>query len=143
MEKRDYRGNFTEVFRRFFVLEVESGKKTLHDLNVGYGIQGHSTILKWCRKYGDNQYPMKVHMTKEGSPSLKENEALLLRNQVKVLERELRESQLKQATLETLFDIAERHYSIRIKKTLVGSNRSNDARAINGKRILQEMNSWT
>jgi hypothetical protein len=41
-------------------------------------------------------------------------------NQIKVLERELKEARFKQAALETLIDIAERHYSIVIKKNSGG-----------------------
>jgi len=45
-----------------------------------------------------------------------DDEKTLLRNQVMVLEKELKEARWKQATLETLIDVAERHYSIVIKK---------------------------
>jgi hypothetical protein len=44
----------------------------------------------------------------------------LLRKQVSVLTRDLKDARLKQATLETLIDIAERHYSISIKKNTGG-----------------------
>lgn len=112
--------NFTEEFKRFVVSEVESGKRNIRELNFDFGIQGHSTILKWCRKYGGHQYPMIKRTPNDLPPSLKNDEASLLRNQVKLLQRELDESRLKQATLETLIDIAEKHYFIQIKKNSGG-----------------------
>ncbi len=115
MGYRTKRGGFTEAFKRSAVLEFEAGKKDIRELSHIYGIKGHSTILKWCRRYGGNRYPI---MRK--SPIKKDEQTLLLLNQVKLLERELKEARLKQATLETLIDIAERHYSIDIKKNTGG-----------------------
>ena len=117
MEQRDSRGHFTEEFRRWSVSVLEAGTKSSADVMNEYGIRGHSTLLKWCRRYGGNQYPIMSTRTRNGVTVPKEEQKLLLlRNQVKVLERELKEARLKQATLETLIDIAEHHYSISIKK---------------------------
>ncbi len=119
MEERDSRGYFTEEFRRSIVAEIESGVLSCAEVSKRYSIRGHSTILKWCRQYGGNQYPIMSRPQKTGVV-LKTDQVLLLQNQVKVLERELREARLKQATLETLIDIAERHHSINIKKNSGG-----------------------
>ena len=43
---------FTEAFKRHMVREVESGRISQSEASRRYGILGHSTILKWCRKYG-------------------------------------------------------------------------------------------
>ena len=124
MNHRDKRGRFTEEFRRWAVSEVESGTQSSVALSREYGIRGHSTLLKWCRRYGGNEYPIMKKTTKDVARSVKDDRALLLQNQVKMLERELKEARLKQATLETLIDIAERHYSISIKKN-IGGKQSN------------------
>ena len=116
MQLRDNRGEYSDEFKRFVVSEIESGKRNPKDLNQAYGIQGHSTILKWCRKYGGNHYPMAKRTSNDSAIKGKDDETALLRNQVKLLQKDLDESRLKQATLETLIDIAEKHYSIRIKK---------------------------
>jgi transposase-like protein len=120
MEFRDERGNFTEDFKRWAVAEFEAGRKSLKEYSESYGIQGHSTILKWCRRYGKNEYPVIKKANLGGLPRLRNDQELLLQNQVKMLERELKETRLKQATLETLIDIAERDYSINIKKNTGG-----------------------
>lgn len=120
MDLRNNRGKFEEEFKRKIVEEIEAGKRRGSDICLEYGIKGHSTLLKWCRKYGGNQDPMINKERKISSLSLKDDKVLLLQNQVKVLERELKEARLKQATLETLIDIAENHYSISIKKNSGG-----------------------
>lgn len=120
MEARNSRGEFSEEFKRKIVAEIELGKRIGKDVSFEYGIKGHSTIMKWCRRYGGNQYSIMSRPRKEGMPNLKDDQVLLLQNQVKVLERELREARFKQATLETVIDIAERRYSINIKKKCGG-----------------------
>ena len=111
---------FTEEFRRSIVLKVESGEQSVTELKRQYGILGHSTILKWCRRYGGKQYPVMPRKKVDVSLSHQEKQLQELRNQVKVLERDLKESRLKQATLETLIDIAEKEYSVNIKKNYGG-----------------------
>ena len=120
MEGRDAEGHFTEEFKRWAVTELETGRSASTELSKRYGIGGHSTILKWCRRYGGNQYPFMKKAKPTGVQIGKNDQVLLLQNQVKVLERDLREARLKQATVETLIDIAERHHSICIKKNTGG-----------------------
>ena len=120
MDERNNRGNFTEDFKRKIVTEIELGTRSRNDVIISYGIQGHSTILKWCRQYGGNPYPIMRKTSNTIAISNKDDQVLLLQNQIKGLERELKESRLKQATLETLIDIAERHHSIIIKKNTGG-----------------------
>ena len=50
--KAELRVGFTEAFKRHVVGEVESGRISESEANRRYGILGHSTILKWCSKYG-------------------------------------------------------------------------------------------
>ncbi len=116
MDFRTERGYFTEEFKRRVVSKVETGRCTIKELNATHRIQGHSTILKWCRLYGGKKYPMMRRTITELRGIRGDDEKVLLRNQIKVLEQELKEARWKQATLETLIDIAERHHSIVIKK---------------------------
>lgn len=111
---------FDEETRRSVVQAVESGMMSVHDAEARYGILGHSTVLKWLRRYGGGDYPMSRKVRGRPSTSADEQKLRLLSNQVKVLERELREARLKQAALETLIDVAEEHYSISIKKNSGG-----------------------
>lgn len=118
MDYRTERGYFSAEFKKSVVLEFESGKRDIHELNNLYQIRGHSTILKWCRLYGSVKYPTMRKIKPSSTGKTEEN--ILLTKQIYVLERELKEARLKQATLETLIDIAEEHYSIVIKKNFGG-----------------------
>jgi transposase-like protein len=125
MEYRNGRGYFSEEFRRWAVSTIEAGELSGIELCDRYGIRGHSTLLKWCRRYGGKQYPvMKTRLISASEITKEERQVLILRNQVKALESELKESRMKQATLETLIDIAERHHSISIKKNTGGKRSS-------------------
>lgn len=120
MEIREIRNGFTVEFKRWVVSEIAAGKKNRHEVCQEYGIQGHSTIQKWFYRYGGNQDLSMSSPSQPSSQKDSDKQSLLLRNQVKALERELKESRLKQVVLETLIDIAERHYSISIKKNTGG-----------------------
>jgi transposase len=117
--ERDARGRFKEEFRKEVILKIETGQLRVSEAKRQYGILGHSTLLKWHRKYGRNNYSIMTAPVKTNLSGDKKR-ILLLQNQVKVLERELREARLKQATLETLIDVAEETYSIPIKKNSGG-----------------------
>ena len=108
--ERDEEGHFPEEFRRWAVSAMERGEISATELSVQYGIRGHSTVLKWCRRYGGNTYPIMRKM-RDLSSNLSEGERKLqeLQNQVKIMERELKDSRLRQATLETLIEVAEQH----------------------------------
>ena len=113
---------FTEAFKLHVVEEVESGRITQSDAGRKYGILGHSTILKWCHKYGRHTTQrsardMEMRMDK------KETELLLLQNEIKALKQELEDARFKNVVLETLVDVAERELAIPIRKKY-GAKRS-------------------
>jgi len=120
--KESLRINFTEAFKLHVVEEVESGRITQSDAGRKYGILGHSTILKWCRKYGrhtSQRSPKNTGMRMDK----KENELLLLQNEIKALKQELEDARLKNVVLDTLVDVAERELAIPIRKKY-GAKRS-------------------
>ena len=114
--------NFTEAFKLHVVEEVESGRITQSDAGRKYGILGHSTILKWCRKYGRHTSQRSTRNTGMRMDK-KENELLLLQNEIKALKQELEDARLKNVVLETLVDVAERELAIPIRKKY-GAKRS-------------------
>ena len=113
---------FTEAFKLHVVGEVESGRKSQTEVKRRYGILGHSTILKWIRKYGK----LPTHGSRrKGSKRMEEKEIELLRleNEIKELKRELENARFKNVVLETLVDVAERELGIPIRKKY-GAKRS-------------------
>ena len=122
MKEERYRGHFTEAFKHHVVCEVESGRISQTEANRRYGILGHSTVLKWCRKYGKQQ----SHRNTRGeltSMDEKEIELLRLRNENKALRQELEDARFKNVVLDTLVDVAERELGIPIRKKY-GAKRS-------------------
>jgi transposase-like protein len=120
--KEEKRARFTEAFKHHVVREVESGRISQSEANRKYGILGHSTILKWCRKYG--KLPTR-RITKSGLKKMDEREIELLRleNENKALRQELEDARFKNVVLETLVDVAERELKVPIRKKY-GAKRS-------------------
>jgi len=115
MEIRTKLGGFTEAFKIHVVEELESGRLSQAAAKRKYDILGHSTVLKWCRKYGRMQFLFKpkvgkMEMTKESQ------ETLYLKNEIKALKQELEDARMKTIVWETLVDIAEKELGIPIRK---------------------------
>ena len=53
MKIRDKKGNYIESFKKDVVRRVDLGKITKAEAGRKYGILGHSTILRWQRKYSE------------------------------------------------------------------------------------------
>ena len=109
---------YGEVFKRHVVEEIEAGRITMAETRRRYGILGHSTVLKWCRRYGKkrSRYDKVEGMDKE-------IELMHLRNENKALKQELDDTRLKNVVLETMVDVAEREFNIPIRKKY-GTKRS-------------------
>lgn len=105
--QRDY----TMAFKISVVTQVEQGEMTYKQAQKMYGIQGRSTVLIWLRKHGtlDWSKPV-VHSSK--SPKAKETPA----QQIRRLERELRDERLKNMLLNEMIDISDREYGTAIRK---------------------------
>ena len=113
---------FSEGFKLHVVEEVESGRISQSEASRKYGILGHSTILKWCRKYGRHTSQRGTRNT-EMRMDKKETELLLLQNEIKALKQELEDARFKNVVWETLVDVAERELKVPIRKKY-GAKRS-------------------
>ena len=113
---------FTEAFKRHVVGEVEARRISQSEASRRYGILGHSTILKWCRKYGKLA---KYRGKGKGLTRMNEKDLELLRlqNENKALRQELEDVRFKNVVVETLVDVAERELGIPIRKKY-GAKRS-------------------
>ena len=109
------RYRFSESFKVHVVTEVESGRLRQSEAMRKYDILGHSTILKWCRKYGHST-PQQVRRTSGASMNKKDIEVLRMQNEIKALKHELEDARFKNVVLETLVDVAERELSVPIRK---------------------------
>ncbi len=114
MEIRTKGDRYSETFKIHVVSEVENGKLSLAEANRKYNIAGHTTVSKWCKKYGkgtNNQTHLRgTIMAKE------EHEILRLHNEIKTLKANLEDAHMKNVVLETMIDIAEEELEIPIRK---------------------------
>ena len=110
---------FTEAFKLHVVDEVKTGRISQSEASRRYGILGHATILKWCRKYGKSPSHRNIGLSMDN----KEIELLRLHNEIKALRQELEDARFKNVVLETLVDAAERELRIPIRKKY-GAKRS-------------------
>lgn len=115
MENRNH-GGFTESFKRQVVADVESGYINKADASKRYGILGHSTITKWCRRYGcmsENSRKKPVQVRKLDA---KDRELIRLKKELKAVKKELKHSEMKALTMETMVEVAEEEFGISIRK---------------------------
>ncbi len=115
MEIRTPKGGFSEVFKKYIVEEIETGRMTAAEANRKYDIFGHSTILRWRRKYGSVE--VKTAIRRKAYQMDEENfKFTRLQNEIKSLRQELDSVRMKNVVLETFVDIAEQELGIPIRK---------------------------
>lgn len=118
--QRDY----TLAFKLAVVEQVEKGELSYKEAQNRYGIQGRSTVLKWLRKHGrQNWGPMASygHMTDQDQ-TLKSSHSLTPEQRIKALEVLLKEAQEKSQFFEAVIDVLKKDYGVRIVKKPVGKS---------------------
>jgi len=108
---------YSESFRINVVREVESGIITKEAAGRKYGIQGKTTVLSWCRKYGREDYPYMPGNVKMPQHTVDEKD-----QRIAELERLLKQKDLAIDALESLIEVANEIYATDLKKK-VGSRR--------------------
>ena len=104
---------YSPAFKRKIVEEIESGKFTVGEVRRIYDIKGAETINRWLKNLGREHLlnrVIRVEM-KDEKDKLKE-----LERQKRELESALAQAHLKILSLETMIDIAEERFDIKIKK---------------------------
>ena len=104
---------YSPAFKRKVVEEIESGKFTVGEIRRIYDIWGSETINRWLKKFGRDHLLSRVIRVemKDEKDKLKE-----LERQKRELESALAQAHLKILSLETMIDIAEDRFDIKIKK---------------------------
>jgi len=91
------------------VREFEQGALNKKQVSLKYGILGHCTILKWCRKYGKLHYPYRNGTI--GRP-MKDPQ----KQRIKELEKALENERLKVIAYEKLIEVIKREDGIDLLK---------------------------
>lgn len=115
MDSRNH-GGFTESFKRQVVAEVESGFINKTEASKRYGILGHSTITKWCRRYGRMSQNSRKEPVQVRTLDAKDRELIRLKNELKAVKKELKHAEMKALTMETMVEVAEEEFGISIRK---------------------------
>jgi transposase-like protein len=115
--------DYSHSFKLQVVREVEIGGLSIRGALRKYGIQSHSTVLNWIRKFGTFDRELQVKFSMEKSPEQKifelESKVRLLEHQKKSLEQQLKFQQDKAIMFDMMIDIAENKLKIPIKKKSV------------------------
>ncbi|HEY9296451.1 MAG TPA: transposase [Phormidium sp.] len=112
--------DYSQSFKLGLVRQIEQGHLSITGARREHGIQSHSTVLNWLRKYGnfdwDNQTPS--HMPKSPEQKIMELEAKvkLLEKQKAFLEKQVHVSDSKAIIFDMMIDLAEKEYQIDIRK---------------------------
>ncbi len=101
---------YSESLKRKVVFQVQSGQLTQAEANTKYGIKGHSTILKWIRKFEEPDPYFQNLMDYNKSDKTE------LIKRIKELERQLEDEQIRSLGYSKMIDIAEEQLKIPIRK---------------------------
>ncbi len=123
--------DYSYAFKLAVVQEVESGHLGIKSAARKYGIQSHSTVTTWLRKYGTFDWHNKTHLPLAKSPEQKllelEQQVLLLKKQKASLEKQIEFSDKKAIFFDMMIDIAEEEFKIPIRKKCL-PEQSNDSK---------------
>lgn len=112
--------DYSMSFKLAVVQEVERGELSIGAAARKYGIQNHSTVTMWLRKYGkfdwQNQTPSTMPKTPEQKILELEQQVKLLEKQKAFLEKQLETSDKKVIIFDMMIDLAEKQYKIPIRK---------------------------
>lgn len=109
-------GNYSEALKLEVVEAIVGKKLSQAEACSRYGIKGHSTILKWIRKY---QGAKMKRVNKKSVTTAKPNEAAKLQEEKKQLEQALLKATVRVHCLETLIEEAEARYGTDFKKVYI------------------------
>ncbi|WP_227871611.1 hypothetical protein [Flavobacterium kingsejongi] len=102
------------------VHEIERGELSTHGACKKYGVQAHSTVVSWLRKFGnfdwETQTPSQMAKTPEQQIMELEAKVTLLEKQKAHLEQQVNFTDKKAIIFDMLIDIAEKEYNIDIRK---------------------------
>ena len=98
--------DYSLAFKLQVVREIERGELNYDQADRKYGIQGHVTVSKWMKKYGNLAWKKSPTVSNKKTPEqrIKELEELLAREKEKVL------------VLNTVIDVADEMLDANIRK---------------------------
>lgn len=112
--------DYSYAFKLAVVAEIENGELGIKAAARKYGIQSHSTVTNWLRKYGSfdwiNKSTQRMPKSKDQKLLELEQKVLLLEKQKKELEKRAELADKKVIFFDMMIDIAEDEFKIPIRK---------------------------
>jgi transposase-like protein len=120
--KKRTQKDYSVPFKLQVIEEIERGDLNKDQAMFKYGIQGHTTVLKWLRKYGN------LDWTKSNSYFMSLSKKQSPEQRIKELEAALETERQKNLLLNTIIDVAEKQYGLAIRKKPSPRQRSNSSK---------------
>ncbi len=118
--KKRTQKDYSMSFKLQVVQEIEQGELGIKASLRRYGIQSHSTVLNWLRKYGnfdwENQTPSNMPKTQEQKLLELEQKVKLLKKQKAFLEKQVETADKKAIIFDMMINLAEKEFNIPIRK---------------------------
>ena len=118
--KKRTQKDYSMSFKLQVVQEIEQGELGIKASLRRYGIQSHSTVLNWLRKYGnfdwENQTPSNMPKTQEQKLLELEQKVKLLKKQKAFLEKQIETADKKAIIFDMMINLAEKEFNIPIRK---------------------------
>lgn len=111
-EKEDY-SKHEPSFRRWLVLEIDSGRMSIAEAREAFKLPRHfgQTYKEWQVKYSDE-----IHLSLQAMSAKERTDHKAQEKRIKELEKQLELAQMKNVALNTMIDIAENDYKLKIRK---------------------------
>lgn len=121
-EQRRSQRDYTLAFKLRVVDQVEKGEMSYKEAQARYGIQGRSTVLKWLRKHGRQDWSP-GQIDSRSRPTMTEPPLPQTPDQrIKELEQQLKQAQQKAEFFEAVVDVLKRDYGVSIVKKRPGKS---------------------
>ena len=112
-EKSNY--NAYEVsFRRWLVGEIDSGRMAMQEARERFSLpkwEYKKIIRRWQDRYSDE-----IHLSLQAMSTKERTDLKAQEKRIKELEKQLELAQMKNVALNTMIDIAENEYKLKIRK---------------------------
>ena len=120
--KKRTQKDYSVPFKLQIVEEIERGDLNKDQAMYKYGIQGHTTVLRWLRKYST------LDWTKASTSLMTKSKKQSPEQRIKELEAALETERQKNLLLNTIIEVAEKQYGLAIRKKSFPRQRSNSSK---------------
>ena len=122
--KRSQR-DYTLAFKLAVVDEVERGELTYKQAQQRYGVQGASTVLKWLRKHGRQDWgSLRGPNQHRSDPVSKQPKPQTPEQRIKELETQLKDATQKAQLFEAMLEVIRKEYGVKLPKKPSGESSS-------------------